>query len=205
MRHVLLGRFEDLLTRLSRSLNFAEGLVAPKSLKLEPLGVVAVLHPDGGWRLNAPGEWEGIPDAVVRWQPEQWAAWIKGVAAGWWSFSLQEGVAVEGDVAWVMGLRQRLRLFPWWWAAKTQRFGMISSLAHQCAQSAFRHGHTLLKGGGAALQDLFREEGWGVGHTLVSTVLEQQIEALHEAVERLEARCQSLERSSESIVNRRVS
>jgi len=195
---VLLQRLETLLTRLSSTLNLAEGLTVPKSLKLEPWGGVAILNPDGVWILHAPATWNQVPDATIRWQPEQWAAWVKGAIAGWWSFSIQDGVAVEGDVAWVMDLHRRFRLLPWWWAEKIHHAGPVAEFFHQLAGKAFDHGRTLFRAGGVAFREGLVEDQYAVPRTVSIHTFTAQLEALHEATERLEARCVRLEMKRDS-------
>lgn len=195
---MLLQRLETLLTRLSVTLNLAEGLTVPKSLKLEPWGGVAILNPDGVWTLHAPATWNQVPDATIRWQPEQWATWMKGAIAGWWAFSIQDGVAVEGDVAWVMDLHRRFRLLPWWWAEKIHRAGPVAEFFHQLAGKAFAHGHTLFRAGEVALREGLVEDQYAVPRIIAARAFTTQLETLYEAVERLEARCARLEMRRDS-------
>ena len=200
--HMLRYRAEKLLTRLSAVLHLAEDLTLPKSLRLKPWGGVLLLNPDGEWQIFAPGEWshDKATDVVICWQPEQWAKWIQGAVAGWWSFSLKDGISIEGDVVWAMSLYQRLQMLPWWYNHQLQHMPAhsIFSFMHRVGQKAFSDIRTLVSASSALIEDGLKENGLGLPRPVMMSAWTNQIIVLHEAVERLEARFNQLETLSVS-------
>ncbi|MES2207446.1 MAG: hypothetical protein V4525_11730 [Pseudomonadota bacterium] len=194
---MLRSRAEKLLTRLSGVVNLAEGLTAPKSLRLKPWGGVLLLNPDGEWQIFTPGEWPAAntTDVVICWQPEQWAKWMQGALAGWWSVSLKDGISIEGDVAWAMGLYQRLQMLPWWYNHQLQHASTPSlfSFMHRVGQKAFSDVKTLLSASAVLIEDGLKESGLGLPRPMIIGSWANQVILLHEAVERCEARLNQFE------------
>jgi hypothetical protein len=182
-----------LMSSISRSLNLAEGLVEKKSLQLEPLGIIAILSPDGEWTLYNKHHCPVVPNAIIHWKSETAAHWIRGAIIGWWPFSLQDAVAVEGDIHWVLTLQQRAQHLPFWLQHQHPIGTMLSrSLLGTTHRTLFNLARSVLQDA----RDTLLEDRHAVSHSHANQWINEVIK-LYEATERLDARCQLLEKQVE--------
>jgi hypothetical protein len=125
-----MDHFEGNISPLVRWLGLHDGLVCTKSVLCQPAGIVLSIDPNGNAFLRLQSERLPVEnyDAVVHLRSDQLSRALRMAAAGEVTFSLQDSVAVEGDVAWVLAMFNRLKTLPFAQAGLFQQWADVLPL-----------------------------------------------------------------------------